>query len=263
MIFSDVTSQGADSMVTGMFTISPGRSSEDAVRNDLPHSPHPHSAADRASESDVVYALRPGSRHTVAVTVVSAEVCMRKTVERNGQTRLELDRGPDRVVVSADHARLTLSRGEDTITLSLPPGAEEDLIRLRSALVASPAVRAFRALATAVDETESDTAERLAVRLSGRLLAQFDGDQGAIRRLSRELHDRYARRLKQGKRQVPLDWDAYQTSIVRACAELQLGVSGLSYWSPLRHARALEWLMRVEATWYLYVASALTWRARQ
>jgi hypothetical protein len=222
-----------------------------------------NSAAHRASESDVVYAMRPGSRHTVAVSVVSAEVSMRKSVDRNGHTRLELDRGPDRIVVSAEALTLSVSCGDQSVTLNLASVGEDDLLRVRSALVDSPAIRAFRALATAVDETESDTAERLAVRLSGSLLAQFDGDHGAIRRLSRDLHDRYAPHLQRGRRQVPLDWDAYQTSVVRACAGLQLAVGCLSYWSPLRHTRALEWVSQVEAAWYTYVASALIWRSRQ
>jgi hypothetical protein len=250
-------------MVLGMFMIWPGQSPEDTPRGELPHPRSVHAPSLCAPESDVVFAMRPGSRHTIAVSVVSAEVCMRKTVDRDGHTRVELDRGADRIVVSADALSLSVSRGDESGAVALTSASEDDLLRLRSALVASPAIRAFRALATAVDETESDTAERLAVRLSGRLLAQFDGDHGAIRRLSRELHDRYAPHLKRGRRRVPLDWDAYQTAVVRACAGLQLAVGGLSYWSPLRHRRALEWATHVEAAWYAYVASALVCRARQ
>jgi hypothetical protein len=225
---------------------------------------HPRGAsAIQVSDADVVYAMRPAAQQSVAVHVVSAEVCVRKLVDRHGQTRLELDRGADRIVVAADGSTLTVSSGANTFGVILPSASEDELIRVRTALVASPAIRAFRALAIAVDETESDTAERLAVRLSGRLLAQFDGDHGAVRRLSRELHDRYAPQLKRGRRQVPLDWETYQTTIVRACAELQLAVGGLSYWSPLRHARALEWMTHVEAAWHAYVAASLAWRARQ
>jgi hypothetical protein len=250
-------------MAIGMFTTWTGPGPAETGRGESLRRHDAHTAPLRPSESDVVYSMRAAAKHTIAVNVVSAEVCMRKTVDRDGRTRLELDRGTDRVVVSADGLTLTVSRGDDTVTLNLPSALEEELTRLRSALVASSAMRAFRALANAVDETESDTAERLAVRLSGRLLAQFDGDHGAVRRLSRELHDRYAPHLKRGRRQVPLDWDAYQTAIVGACTELQLAVSGLSYWSPLRHARALEWMAQVEAAWYTYVASGLAWRARQ
>jgi hypothetical protein len=249
-------------MVMGMFPTRSEPIQKEAGAMTLPGRAVEASAV-RVSDADVVYAVRPGSRQSLAVHVVSAEVCVRKLVDRHGHTRLELDRGADRIVVSTEASTLTVSSGEAAFAVDLPSAPEDELIRVRTALVASPAIRAFRALASAVDETESDTAERLAVRLSGRLLAQFDGDHGAVRRLSRELHDRYAPQLKRGRRQVPLDWEMYQNSIVHACAELQLAVGGLSYWSPLRHAGALEWVRRVEAAWYAYVASALAWRARQ
>ena len=249
-------------MITGMFTMWTGHPVEEIPRGRRPRRIS-DAASPRLSDPEIVYAMRPGTGQTVAVSVVSAEICARKSVDRCGRSRLELDRGVDRVVMCAERETVVVTRGDETVTLNLSSTFEDDLVRLRTMLVASPAVRAFRPLATAVDETESDTAERLAVRLSGRLLAQFDGDHGAVRRLSRELHDRYAPQLKRGRRQVPLDWDMYQTDVVRACAELHVGLGGLSYWSPLRQVRSMAWITQVEAAWYAYVASALASRARQ
>lgn len=215
-----------------------------------------------AGVSEVVYAMRPASKDTIVVTVVSPEICMRKSVRSNGQVRVEMDRGSDRIAISTEGTVVAVTRGARTAKLDVSSVREVDLLRLRSLLVDSPAVRAFRILATAVDETETDTAERMSLRLAGTLTSQFDGDQGAIRRLSRELHARYGSRVRRVGRRIPDDWFAYKRGVVRACAELQLNVAALNCWNPARNACALTWLLQVEAAWYAYVAASIAGRPR-
>jgi hypothetical protein len=216
----------------------------------------------RDSSAEIIYSMRPAPNHKVVVTVVSSEVCLRKCVERTGHVDLEVERDGDRLGVRTEDRRLALTVAHRTLRFDLDRLTADDLVRLRSRLAPSGTIHALRTLATVVDETESDTAERLSLRLTGALIAQFAGEPGAARRLSRELHARYGPQLRKGRRQVPRDWLTYQKSVVRACAELQLGIAGLSFWDPARHTCALTWITRVEAAWHTYVTASAAWRSQ-
>lgn len=216
----------------------------------------------RDSSAEIIYSMRPAPNHNVVVTVVSSEVCLRKRVERTGHVDVEMDRDGDRLRVRTEDRRLALTMAHRTLRFDLDRLTADDLVRLRSRLAPSGTIHALRTLATVVDETESDTAERLSLRLTGALIAQFAGEPGAARRLSRELHARYGPQLRKGRRQVPRDWVTYQKSVVRACAELQLGIAGLSFWDPARNTCALRWITQVEAAWHTYVTTSAAWRSQ-
>ena len=253
-------------MVIGTFAGWPGPPAAAGAGSQVGRPPATRAAApapDRGLEGlEVVYGMRPAWKDTIVVTVVSNEVCMRKTVRASGHARVEFERGLEAIALCTDDGSLTVTGSHRTRRSDLRSLDERSLMDLRAFLAPSSAVRAFRSLATAVDETESDTAERMSVRLAGALLSQFDGDPGAVRRLSRELHGRYAGQRAQPRRCAADDWFAYKRSVVRACAELHMALAGLTCWDLRRHSRALTWLIEVEAAWFAYVASSMAWRAR-
>jgi hypothetical protein len=250
-------------MVIGMFGGWPGQAVPDPPRRDQPGE---GAAAPRDfgrdSSAEIIYSMRPAPNHNVVVTVVSSEVCLRKCVERTGHVDVEMERAGERLRIRTEERRLALTVAHRTLRFDLDRLTAEDLVRLRSRLAPSGTIHALRTLATVVDETESDTAERLSLRLTGALIAQFAGEPGAARRLSRELHARYGPQLAKGRRQVPRDWLTYQKSVVRACAELQLGIAGLSFWDPARHTCALTWITQTEAAWHTYVTTSAAWRSQ-
>jgi len=212
---------------------------------------------------EIVYAMRPAFKDAMIVTVVSSEICMRKTIRPNGQTHLELDRGSDSVAISTADLVATVTIAERTERADFESAYEDDLARCRSALDQSTAVRAFRSLTNAVDETESDTAERMSVRLAGALVSHLDGDPGAVRRLSRELHAKYSLSGPRGRRRVTDDWGLYKRSVVRSCAELHMALAGLSCWNLTRHIWIIKWLTQVEAAWHSYAFGSTAWRTRR
>lgn len=250
-------------MVIGMFSGWSGQSGPAPAPKDPPAAPPALSPAfvpDAAAE--IVYSMRPAPQQTIVVTVVSSEVCLRKSIQRTGYVEVDVQRGDERLRLRTEDMRLAVTTANRTARFDVSRVTPDDLVRLRTRLAPSATVHALRTLATAVDETESDTAERLSLRLTGALVAQFAGEPGAARRLSRELHARYGPQLRRGRRQVPRDWLGYQKAVVRACAELQLGIAGLTFWDPARNGCALRWITQVEAAWYAYVTASAAWRSQ-
>ena len=80
-----------------------------------------------------------------------------------------------------------MSRGRESVLVNVVGGHEEQLWRVRQLLLGSTAIRGLRTLATVLDESGSQSPEKLALRFTGALVAQLDGEEGAARRLSRDL----------------------------------------------------------------------------
>jgi len=251
-------------MVIGTFTSWSGPPIGAPIGGDARTRPRAQAAATPVETSpEIVYAMRPAFRDAMIVTVVSSEICMRKTVGPNGHVHLELDRASDCVAVSTADLAVAVTAAGRAERTDLGSPCEDDLARLRGALDGSTAVRAFRSLTNAVDETESDSAERLSVRLAGALVSHLDGDPGAVRRLSRELHAKYSLTGAPARRRVTDDWGQYKRSVARSCAELHMALAGLSCWNLARHTWIVKWLAQVEAAWHGYTFGSTAWRARR
>jgi hypothetical protein len=124
---------------------------------------------------------------------------------------------------------------------------------MKGLLASSTAVRAFRTLANALEETGSDAPERMGVRLTGALVGQLDGDLGAVRRLSRELRAKYAG----PERRVALRadcWAIYQAAVVKAASDYEQCLNPFSYWNPMRQACSFVWVVQVEGLWFAYLS---------
>ena len=107
---------------------------------------------------DVIYQMRETGDGSIETTAVSSEVSFKKIVFPDGRTEASFERGRDRVSVVTTQSGVTVSRGADTITIEHSNVTEEKLGRVRSMWATSPALRAFRALVAAVEE--SDDAHR-------------------------------------------------------------------------------------------------------
>jgi hypothetical protein len=208
-----------------------------------------------ASARDVVYQLREQVDGSLVVTAVSSELSFKKTVYADGRTEATFERGRDRVSVVTTTAAVTVSRGASTITLDYGGTTEEGLGRVRTLWAASPALRAFRSLAAALEEDEDDASpEGMALRLTGALVAQLDGDDGAVPRLARKLRLRFGGPERRVRYATADCWSIYVDGVNRAANDLEKCYSYFSIWDPRRLACSFVWTVRVEGAWFGYLS---------
>lgn len=222
----------------------------------------PASQAPRAhSIHDVIFQMREASDGSAVVTAVSAEVTFKKVVYPDGRAEATFEKGRDRVTVVTTPAGVTITRGATTVMLDNGDVTDEALGRVRTAWATSPALRAFRALAAAVEVEDNVTApERLAVWLTGALVAQIDGDDSAVSRLARRLRQTVTgpeRRVKQSSTDC---WSIYASLVTRAAGQLEQCYAAFSIWDPRRQACSFIWTLQVEGAWFGYLScSAFPW----
>ena len=181
---------------------------------------------------------------------------MQKTVMPDGSTDATVECSGDVVSIAATHVAVVVTRGNRSVTVNVNGGHDAQLDRVRSLLLGSPAARAVRTLATVLEESAVDAPERTGMRLTGALLAQIDGDEGAVRRMSRELQARYARSVRRpiGARPgTPVD--AYQAGVIKAAADLETCLESFFFYNPMRHVCSLVSARQVERLWYALIAA--------
>lgn len=206
---------------------------------------------------DITCALRSGLAGTIVLTAASPEVSVRKTVYPDGRVAIDASRSGERLLLTTTDLTITVLRGHFTAVLHVNAPGEDDLIRFREPLVASGAVRWLRALVTAVEEMEQGSLAHLGLRLAGALVAQFDGDSGAMPRLSRELRVSWTPRGRRGGLMVAHQ-AAFRRAVLRAADEMERGLAAYSHWHPARYGCAFAWLAQAEAAWHACVAADAT-----
>jgi hypothetical protein len=202
------------------------------------------------SRGDIRCSLGRGFAGTILVTTTSPEVCLKKTVYPDGRLALEVERGPERVLVTTSDVAVTVVRTHFTATVNVNAATEDDLARLRGPLVASSAIRWLRALVAVIEEMEQPDRAHLSLRFTGALVGQFDGDSGAIPRLCRELQASWSRRARPGAAAAGSDRPAFRRAGLCAAKQFESGVASYGPWHPARYGCAFTWLARVEAAWH-------------
>jgi hypothetical protein len=176
--------------------------------------------------------------------------------EPDGASEARLEYGGDAVTVLSSKSTIVASRGRQSVTVNVHGGHERQMRRLRALFLGSEAIRGIRTLATVLDESDSDAPEKMAVRLTGVLIAQLDGDEGAVRRLSRSLVARYqiARRSRRG---MTDDWDTYRLGVLKAGDDLEQSLEPFGFTNPMRQVCSFVWVRIVEGLWVEYVGSSV------
>jgi hypothetical protein len=145
-------------------------------------------------------------------------------------------------------------RGDRSVTVNVNGGHDAQLGRVRALLLGSAAARAARTLATVLEESGTDALPRMGLRLTGALLAQMDGDEGAVRRLSRELHTRYARSVRRLPPARTVGLEAYQAGVTKAATDLETCLESFSFFNPMRQVCSFVWVRQVERLWCAHAA---------
>jgi hypothetical protein len=193
---------------------------------------------------------RAGVRLAAAGTTFRVE----KTVLPDGSTDVTIECGGDVVSIAATHVAVVVTRGERSVAVNVNGGHDGQLGRVRALLLGSSAARAARTLATVLEESGTDAPARMGIRLTGALLAQMDGDEGAVRRLSRELQARYGRNPR---RPLPARTDgleAYHGGVIKAAADLETCLEPFFLVNPMRQVCSFVWVRQVECLWCALVA---------
>jgi hypothetical protein len=215
----------------------------------------PAARAGRAQAGgDVTYSLRPDTDGSFVLAASSSEVTMRKAVYEDGHSVTVIERGNDRVTISATGAGLLVSRNGRSATIGTDARGDEPWVRVRALLAGSPAVRAFRTLSNALENVEADDPEQIGVRVSGALVAQLDGDEAAVGRLSRALRARHGGPLRQVRATATDCWAIYQAGVMKAAADLEACLNPISMWNPMRNVCAFVWTLQVEGLWFAYLS---------
>jgi hypothetical protein len=223
----------------------------------------PPAQAPRAhSIHDVIFQMREASDGSAVVTAVSAEVTFKKVVYPDGRTEATFEKGRDRVTVVTTTAGVTVSRGAAHIAIEHTGVTDEALGRVRTTWATSPALRAFRAMAAAIeDEDDVTSPERLAVWLTGALVAQVDGDDSAVTRLARKMRRTLTGPERKVSTAAAVDcWSIYANAVVRAAQQLEECYRLFSIWDPRRHGCSFIWTLQVEGAWFGYLScSSFPW----
>ena len=169
--------------------------------------------------------------------------------------RSDLRARPGPCVGRDDHVRRDRLPGGTVITLENTAVTDAALGRVRGLFASSAAVRGFRALDAAVEEEDELTSpERLAVRLTGALVAQLDGDEGAVGRLARQLRAKVTGPTRKVRTATPDCWAMTSAAPIRAANDLERCDRYFSIWDPRRQACSFVWTLQVEGAWFGYLS---------
>jgi hypothetical protein len=229
----------------------------------------PRDTAAAARTDEITCSVRRDRDGSIAVTASVADVVVRKTVSPDGHATVTVERDDDSVSIVSTRTTIAVSRGRDSVLVNVAGGHEEQLSRVQRLLLGSAAARGLRTLATVLDESGSQSPEKLALRFTGALVAQLEGEEGAVRRLSRELLASYGgsqRRDPVGgasrARATPVEcWRRYQTGVLTLANTLETSLSSFSFVNPMRLVCSFVFLMQVERLWFTYLSesSGLLW----
>ena len=193
-------------------------------------------------------------RAGVRLAAAGATFRLEKTVLPDGSTDVTIECGGDVVSIAATHVAVVVTRGERSVTVNVNGGHDAQLGRVRALLLGSSAARAARTLATVLEESGTDAPARMGIRLTGALLAQMDGDEGAVRRLSRELQARYGRNPRRPLPARTGSLEAYHAGVIKAAGDLETCLEPFFFFNPMRQVCSFVWVRQVECLWCALVA---------
>ena len=193
--------------------------------------------------------------------VDAGDLKVEKWVTAAGQATIALSHRKDHVLLRLTTDGYIVSRGKKSGAFSLNNPDEEHRAALRSVLLASPAVRAFRALTAALERrTSEDSAATIATMLDGALVATLDGDEAAADRIGR----RATRRVRANIRPAAAGQQftdcvgLYERSLLYALNEYEgcLDLPNATFWWSLMFTPycSLEYFLRSQQYIYQFIS---------
>ncbi len=190
---------------------------------------------------------------TLLLSATAGDVSLRQVVHQDGSFHAQVDHSRDRLALAAFEGRLSLTYGSRSVVLAREECSDPDWRGARELMLAAPVARMFRRLLAELEAARSLDADLVALRASGALLGEVDGDEGAVRRLARELIVRQAAEAQAPSGSQRFSFDPLTSLLaatLRASADLEARVMKVGVWGADRIGPQLEWALRVNAAWF-------------
>jgi hypothetical protein len=182
----------------------------------------------------------------------AGDLSFRKVVYADGRYQAQIEQGRDRIAFAGSEGRIVVTYGSRSLTLSADQDDQQPG-RVRALIVSSPALRQFRRLVAQLEATGDVSTELLGLRVTGAIVSELDGDDGAVRRLSRELRSKFTATMRKVRLRASC-YDSYQALVVQAAAQMEQCMGQFSVWNPMRQVCAGVWTLQVESAWFSFLS---------
>lgn len=205
-------------------------------------------------ELGLALAVSPTTDGGYLLSASAGDLVFRKVVYADGRFHVQIERGQDRMALSGEPGRIHVTHGTQSLSLNPAEVDEKQARRVRALLMNAPVVAQFRRLIAELEDSEELSVEILGLRLTGALVAELDGDEGAGRRLKRALIRELGVRVKQARTQSstygPDCWAIYTQLVLKASYDLERCLNSFYTMNPIRHLCTFYWTLQVESAWF-------------
>jgi hypothetical protein len=186
------------------------------------------------------------------LSATAGDLSFRKVVYADGRYQAQIEQGRDRIAFAGSEGRMVVTYGSKSLTLSADQD-EQQPARVRALIVSSPALRQFRRLAAQLEATGDVSPEVLGLRVTGAVVSEVDGDEGAVRRLSRELRAKFTAGMKKVRLRASC-YETYEALVVHAAVMMEQCMGQFGVWNPMRQVCAGVWTLQVESAWFSFLS---------
>jgi hypothetical protein len=181
------------------------------------------------------------------------QVRLVKTVDANRWVHLAVTGAGDDVAVQLARGRVEVTAGTRRYLLTDATG-DDELLDMRHALAASPAVRIVRGSVSRLSADVASSVEGADLLVSNALLAALDGDIGALGRVGRRLQQWLAQPHVDARLVVVTCYDSWRQEAILAMNWVEECYNDFEWWNVLmRDLCFVEWTLRVEAAWFEFL----------
>jgi hypothetical protein len=208
---------------------------------------------------DATFSLGMAADGSAWSRVESGELTVDKWATASGDATLVLNYRKDRVTFTLKSNGYTVSRGRRTASFSPLEASEDRRTAFRTLLVGSPAVRAFRAFASALERRAGeDTTAMISTLMDGALVATLDGDDGAVDRVGRRLERRMRASLRQAHGTTPAQYQfndcmlAYERALLSSWNLYTSCINTDSFWYYFAYAPICAFEFGIRSQQYVF-----------
>lgn len=218
-----------------------------------PTAPGPETHYDE--KRGVAYSVSYTADGGIQLSAQSPELQFQKTSYQDGHYQLRLVAQDDSVVFEVSASGVQVTRGASTAALAVGAAVEADFDRARVVLAGSRAVKRYRQLAAALEQSDDDSATSQSTLIGAALVGLLDGDAGAPARIARRLAGKKAAGLK--KISLSEDcWVTYSERVYQASNDFFYCIGSATWWNYdlMSYMCSMTWMIRVEGYWFQYIA---------
>jgi hypothetical protein len=191
------------------------------------------------------------------MTSKAGDLDVEKTVFPDGRSQIVLQAGNDRVIVTIAVAVVDVQRGSRRLHIDVSHVTDDELLRVKTLLAGSRALRLFRTLAYSLEPATVRAPAGTAMASSDAILGFLDGDVAAVDRLGQRMRAARQARIRtvafadgEGKD----CYAEYEALVVKAADDYDSCRHTFSWWNlPAQAACAGVWSLQAESAWFQFL----------